>query len=105
LQSACCAALQAFKEWKVRWQGKYPGLAANIQEDLGKLLAFFSCPRSHWKYIRTNGPIERLMKDIRARTYGWAGFANKDNCERLLYGLFYQRNNDREENPKLEFTH
>ena len=45
------------------------------------------------------------MKDIRARTYGWAGFANKDSCERLLYGLFYQRNNDWEENPKLEFTH
>jgi len=84
---------------------KYPRLVTQTQDDLGKLLAFFSCPRSHWTYIRTNSPIERLMRDIRARTYGWAGFANKESCDRLLYGLFYQRNNDWRDNPKLEFTH
>ena len=98
-------AIEAFKEWRRRRAQKYPGLSASIQEDLGKLLAFFSCPRPHWRYIRTNSPIERLMRDIRARTYGWAGFANKDSCERLLYGLFYRRNKDWEDKPKLEFTH
>jgi len=99
------AAIRAFKAWKGRWEAKYPRLVARTQDDLGKLLAFFSCPKPHWKYIRTNSPIERLMRDIRARTYGWAGFASKDSCERLLYGLFYQRNNDWKDNPKLEFTH
>jgi putative transposase len=99
------AAIRKFKDWRHTWGDRYPGLAKSIEEDMGKLLAFFSCPRANWKYIRTNSPIERLMRDIRARTYGWAGFANKDSCERLLYGLFYQRNNDWKEKPKLEFTH
>lgn len=99
------AAIRAFREWKARWEAKYPRVVAMVQADLPKLLAFYSCPESHWKYIRTNNPIERLMRDIRHRSYGWAGFANKQSCDRLLFGLFYQRNTDWEDKPKLEFTH
>jgi transposase-like protein len=99
------AAIRAFKAWKARWETKYPRLVAQTGDDLGKLLAFYSCPRSHWMYVRTNSPIERLMRDIRARTYGWAGFANKESCDRLLYGLFDQRNGDWKDDPKLDFTH
>jgi transposase-like protein len=100
------AALRAFKDWKSRWGAKYPSVASEMEKDLGKLLAFFSCPKSHWKYLRTSNPIERLNRDIRARTFGWAGFQNKDSCDRLLFGVFHQANNRWKDQPVLEqFTH
>ncbi|MEN6355576.1 MAG: transposase [Armatimonadota bacterium] len=98
-------ALKAFSCWAAKWTHKYIGFAAELEKDLGKLLSFFSCPQSHWQYIRTNNPIERLNQDIRSRSYGWAGFQNRESCYRLLYGLFYQRNKDWKEIPKLDFTH
>jgi putative transposase len=99
------AALRAYREWLARWTRSYPSFAAGLDKDIGKLLAFFACPKPHWQYIRTNNPIERLMGDIRSRTWGWAGFQNLESCHRLLYGLFWQRNNDWKDQPKLDFTH
>jgi transposase-like protein len=98
-------ALDAYRAWLRRWAKGYPSFANELEKDMGKLLAFYSCPQSHWSYVRTNNPIERLNEDIRSRSYGWAGFQNIDSCYRLLYGLFWQRNNDWKETPKLDFTH
>jgi putative transposase len=98
-------ALTAYGAWSSRWAKKYPGFASELEKDLGKLLSFFSCPESHWSYVRTNNPIESLNADIRSRSYGWAGFQNRQSCYRLLYGLFWQRNNDWKDAPKLDFTH
>ena len=98
-------ALKAYRLWVSKWARSYPSFAADLEKDLGKLLSFFSCPQAHWQYVRTNTPIERLNGDIRSRHYGWAGFQNKESCYRLLYGLFWQRNNDWKDEPKIEFTH
>lgn len=98
-------ALNAYRVWRAQWAESYPRFASELEKDLGKLLHFFSCPRKHWEYVRTNNPIERLNRDIRARTFGWAGFQNRDSCYRLLYGLFWHRNNDWKAAPKIEFTH
>jgi transposase-like protein len=98
-------ALDAYRAWLSRWAKSYPGFAGELEKDIGELLVFFSFPQSHWSYIRTTNPIERLNEDIRSRSYGWAGFQNMDSCHRLLYGLFWQRNNDWKEAPKIDFTH
>lgn len=98
-------ALQAYRNWLRKWAKIYPRFAAELEKDLGKLLAFFDAPEAHWQYLRTNNPAERLMRDIRARTCGWAGFQNLDSCYRLLYGLFIQRNTNWQDNPVLQFTH
>jgi transposase-like protein len=98
-------ALRAFDDWQRHWAAKYPSLVAEMAKDLGKLLAFFKCPQSQWRYLRTSNPIERLNRDIRVRTFGWAGFQNKQSCDRLLYGVFWQRNNDWSDKPVLKTTH
>jgi putative transposase len=98
-------AVRAYVAWASTWTHKYSGFASELEKDLGKLLSYFGCPRNHWSYVRTNNPIERLNEDIRSRSYGWAGFQNRESCYRLLYGLFSQRNNDWKVAPKLDFTH
>jgi putative transposase len=31
-------------------------------------LAYYSFPEEHWRRIRTNNPLERILKEIRRRT-------------------------------------
>ena len=42
--------------------------AKRVAEGAGETLAYMSYPREHWRQIRTNNPLERLMKEIRRRT-------------------------------------
>jgi len=43
--------------------------AAKIVEEGGKeTLSYYDFPGQHWRSIRTNNPLERLMREIRRRT-------------------------------------
>jgi len=39
-------------------------VSAGIEETL----SYFDFPREHWRYLRTNNPLERVMREIRRRT-------------------------------------
>ena len=43
-------------------------LASFIESSLEEVLTYMDFPREHWKRIRTNNIMERLMKEIRRRT-------------------------------------
>lgn len=47
-----------------RWSGAAKGLRAGV----GDTWTYLSFPRGHWRRIRTNNLLERLMKEIRRRT-------------------------------------
>lgn len=82
------AAKDAFRRWKRRWSGKYPFVVKSVEEDLGYLLAFYSCEELHWEYIRTSNPIERVFRELRRQQYGSGAFANRDACNRTVYRVF-----------------
>lgn len=43
--------------------------AAKIVDDgVGETLSYMAFPREHWTRIRTNNPLERIMREIRRRT-------------------------------------
>lgn len=45
------------------------GKAAQIVEDgIQETFAYYAFPREHWRNIRTNNPLERIMREIRRRT-------------------------------------
>ena len=39
-----------------------------VREGMPETLAYYRFPREHWRRIRTNNPLERVMKEIRRRT-------------------------------------
>jgi putative transposase len=39
-----------------------------LREGIRETLSYYQFPREHWRRIRTNNPIERIMKEIRRRT-------------------------------------
>lgn len=43
--------------------------AANlVAEGIGETLSYMEFPREHWRSLRTNNPLERVMRELRRRT-------------------------------------
>ena len=81
-------AKDAFRLWEQRWNEKYPSVVQSVREDLGHLLAFYSCDALHWEYIRTSNPIERVFRELRRQQFGCGAFANRDACNRAAFRVF-----------------
>ena len=39
-----------------------------VREGVAETLSYMSFPTEHWRQIRTNNPLERIMREIRRRT-------------------------------------
>ena len=47
---------------------KLPKAASLIERAVPDTLAYYAFPDTHWRSLRTNNPLERLMREIRRRT-------------------------------------
>jgi len=60
------------------------GKAADLVEThIDETLSYYSFPDSHWLKIRTNNPLERIMKEIRRRTRVVGAFPDGQSCLNL----------------------
>jgi putative transposase len=99
------AALGLFRRWKRRWQGQAPSAVACLEQDLEELLAFFDCPSSRWKRLRTTNVIERLFVEVRRRIRTMCAFTTRSSCERILFSVFERMNQHWTRHPLHAFTH
>ena len=59
--------------------------AANILEKgVAETLSYYSFPSSHWRRIRTNNPLERIMREIRRRTNVVGAFPDGNSALMLV---------------------
>lgn len=54
-----------------------------IAEHIGETLTYYAFPDSHWIKIRTNNPLEWIMKEIRRRTRVVGAFPDGQSCLNL----------------------
>lgn len=47
---------------------KLPKAAELVQDAVNDTLAYYGFPSQHWRSIRTNNPLERILREIRRRT-------------------------------------
>ena len=47
---------------------KLPKAAELVEEKMAETLAYYQFPENHWIRIRSNNPLERIMREIRRRT-------------------------------------
>ena len=85
-------AVKKFKEWKEEWGVVVPKAVKCIERDLERLLSFYHFPEKHWKKIRTTNGIERVMREVRRRTYATGCFAHTASCERTTYAVIAHMN-------------
>ena len=54
-----------------------------IETHIDETLSYYSFPDCHWLKIRTNNPLERIMKEIRRRTRVVGAFPDGQSCLNL----------------------
>ena len=60
------------------------GKAADlVEERIQDTLSYYAFPDCHWRKLRTNNPLERLMREIRRRTKVVGAFPDGQSCLNL----------------------
>jgi transposase-like protein len=47
---------------------RLPKAAEIVERGIDETLAYFAFPEEHWRRLRTNNPLKRIMREIRRRT-------------------------------------
>jgi putative transposase len=55
-----------------------------VDEGVGETLSYMAFPREHWTRIRTNNPLERIMREIRRRTRVVGAFPDGNSALMLV---------------------
>ena len=62
MRKRCCAVAAKL------YQMKLSKAARVVAEGVAETLSYMAFPREHWTRIRTNNPLELIMREIRRRT-------------------------------------
>jgi transposase-like protein len=65
-------------------QMKLQKAAKVLQEGVEETLSYYAFPSEHWRRIRTNNPLERIMKEIRRRTNVVGSFPDGNSALMLV---------------------
>jgi putative transposase len=66
-------------------QGMRLGQAAEmVRAGIGETLAYMAFPREHWRSLRTNNPLERVMRELRRRTRVVGNFPDGESALMLV---------------------
>lgn len=58
--------------------------AQKIRESINETLSYYYFPSAHWRRIRTNNPLERIMREIRRRTNVVGAFPDGNSALMLV---------------------
>jgi putative transposase len=91
------SAEAASAQWRVvadQLRGKFPKLAAMMDDAEPDVLAFKSFPKAHWAQIASTNPLERLNAEIKRRTNVVGIFPNDAAITRLVGALLLEQNDE-----------
>jgi putative transposase len=80
------AALDVAGSWRQRWQQVDPWAVEKFLYGLRDSLRFYDLPKCWWKRLRTNNPLERLIKTLRSRLNPMGCFHDEPAIERAVFG-------------------
>jgi len=80
------AAVDAALAWARRWKASAPWAVQHFMTDLTDSLRFYSLPEDWWRRVRTNNPLERLIRTLRMRLRPMGCFHDHPAIERAIFG-------------------
>lgn len=80
------AAGQVAKAWAARWRSVSPVAVRQFMDGLEDSLMFYQMPQKWWRRVRTNNPMERLIKTLRMRLTNMGCFHDLAAVERAVFG-------------------
>ena len=58
--------------------------AALVRDGVRETLAYMAFPREHWRSLRTNNPLERVIRELRRRTRVVGSFPDGESALMLV---------------------
>jgi len=80
------AAIDAALAWTGRWKASAPWAVQHFMTDLTDSLRFYSLPEHWWRSIRTNNPLEGLIRTLRIRLRPMGCFHDDAAIQRAIFG-------------------
>lgn len=80
------AAVDAAVAWGSRWNATNPYATQCFLENISDSLSFYKLPQDWWKRVRTNNPLERMIRTLRIRLRPMNCFANVPAVQRAVFG-------------------
>jgi transposase-like protein len=81
------AAEQAFDNFLINYEAKYPKATECLAKDRDTLLTFFAFPAEHWQHIRTTNPIESTFSTVKLRTAKTRGCVSRAGMLAMVFKL------------------
>ena len=81
------AAEQAFDNFLLSYEAKYPKASECLHKDRSALLTFYDFPALHWSHIRTTNPIESTFATVRLRTSKTRGCVSRGGLLAMVFKL------------------
>jgi transposase-like protein len=79
---------QVFAAFCQKYETIYPTAVECLKRDGEASLTFYSFPKKHWRYIRTNNIIERTFGEVKKRSHKMAAaFRNENSCMLMFYAV------------------
>ena len=63
---------------------KLPQAAKKLEDSIHETLAYYDFPDAHWRRIRTNNPLERILREVRRRTRVVGAFPDGNSALMLV---------------------
>jgi transposase-like protein len=79
--AARAKALQVVEKLEGLRLGKAAGI---VREGIGETLTYMALPREHWRSLRSNNMLERLMRELRRRTRVVGAFPDGESAVMLV---------------------
>jgi putative transposase len=80
------AALDAAVAWARRWRVLAPWAVQQFMTNLQDSLRFYRLPECWWRRVRTNNPLERLIRTLRQRLRPMGCFHDLPAVRRAVFG-------------------
>ncbi|HEV3091416.1 MAG TPA: transposase, partial [Candidatus Cybelea sp.] len=70
---------------------QYPKAAACLRDDAGRMTAYYTFPKAHWKHLRTTNIIESNFDVVRSRTNVCKRLRQPESATYLVWALLMRR--------------
>jgi transposase-like protein len=80
-------AEQAFDNFLLNYEPKYPKASECLSKDRETLLTFYDFPALHWQHIRTTNPLESTFATVRLRTNKTRGCVSRGGMLAMVFKL------------------